>query len=358
MEELLFSPYRLGHIILKNRIVMAPMTRNRAIGNIPNMLMAEYYSQRTDAGLLITEGTSPSPNGLGYARIPGLFNNEQATGWKEVTDAVHKKGGKIFVQLMHTGRVSHPLNMPANTRILAPSAIALKGEVWTDQEQMQPYPVPQEISLEDIQNAIAEYIKSAKLAIEAGFDGVELHGANGYLIEQFLSPSTNKRKDQYGGKIENRIRFAIEIAKKTVEAIGGDKVGIRVSPYGVASGMEIYDEIDETYSLLAQKLSEMGIVYMHIADHSSMGAPTVNPSVKSAIRKNFKGTVILSGGYDAIKAEQDIKESKGDLVAFGRYFISNPDFVDKLKLGSQFREADQSTFYTPGAKGYIDYQMS
>lgn len=358
MEDLLFSPYKLGHITLKNRIVMAPMTRSRAVGNIPNELMAEYYSQRAGAGLLITEGTSPSPNGLGYSRIPGLFNLEQSNGWRKVTDAVHKKGGKIFVQLMHTGRVSHPLNMPANTRILAPSAIALKGEVWTDQEQMQPYPVPQEMSHEDIQNAIAEYVKSAKLAVEAGFDGVELHGANGYLIEQFLSPTVNKRNDQYGGLIENRNRFAIEIAKKTVEAIGGDKVGIRVSPYGVASGMEIYDEIDETYSLLAQKLSELGIVYMHIADHSSMGAPTVNPSVKTAIRNNFNGTVILSGGYDAVKAENDIKESKGDLVAFGRYFISNPDFVNKLKLGLQFQEADQSTFYTPGAKGYIDYQVS
>ena len=358
MEDHLFSSYKMGSITLKNRIVMAPMTRSRAIGNIPNEMMAEYYSQRANAGLLITEGTSPSPNGLGYARIPGLFNLDQLNGWRKVTDAVHKNGGKIFVQLMHTGRVSHPLNMPANTRILAPSAIALNSEVWTDQEQMQPYPVPQEMSYDDIQSTVEEYVKSAKLAVEAGFDGVELHGANGYLIEQFLSPIVNKRSDQYGGKIENRIRFAVEIAKKTVEAIGGDKVGIRVSPYGVASGMEIYDEIDETYSLLAQKLSELGIVYLHIADHSSMGAPTVNPSVKTAIRKNFNGTLILSGGYDAVKAEQDIKESKGDLVAFGRYFISNPDLVNKLKLGLQLQEADTNTFYTPGAKGYIDYRVS
>ncbi len=358
MEDLLFSPYKLGQITLKNRIVMAPMTRSRAIGNIPNGIMAEYYSQRADGGLLITEGTSPSPNGLGYARIPGLFNDDHVNGWRKVNDAVHNKGGNIFVQLMHTGRVSHPLNLPANAKVIAPSEEALKGEIWTDQKQMQPFPVPQEMSYDDIQNTIDEYVQSSKLAVEAGFDGVELHGANGYLIEQFINPTVNKRTDQYGGTPENRIRFALEIAQKAADAIGGDKLGIRVSPYGVASGMEVYDEIDETYSLLAEKLSELGLVYMHIVDHNALGAPTVNPSVKITIRKNFKGTLILSGGYDAAKAEQDLQESKGDLVAFGRYFISNPDLVNKLKLGIQIQEADRNTFYTPGEKGYTDYPMN
>lgn len=358
MEDLLFSPYKLGQITLKNRIVMAPMTRSRAIGNIPNDIMAEYYSQRADGGLLITEGTSPSPNGLGYARIPGLFNDDHVNGWRKVNDAVHNKGGNIFVQLMHTGRVSHPLNLPANAKVIAPSAEALKGEIWTDQKQMQPYPVPQEMSYDDIQNTIDEYVNSSKLAVEAGFNGVELHGANGYLIEQFINPTVNKRTDKYGGTPENRIRFALEIAQKAADAIGGDKLGIRVSPYGVASGMKVYDEIDETYSLLAEKLSELGLVYMHIVDHNATGAPTVNPSVKIAIRKNFNGTLILSGGYDAAKAEQDLQESKGDLVAFGRYFISNPDLVNKLKLGLQIQEADRNTFYTPGEKGYTDYPMN
>ena len=227
MEDLLFTPYNLGHVTLKNRIVMAPMTRSRAIGNIPNDLMAEFYSQRADAGLLITEGTSPSPNGLGYARIPGLFNQEQMLGWKNVTEKVHKKDGKIFIQLMHTGRVSHPLNMPPDAKIFSSSAEMLKGEMWTDQKQLQPYPVPQEMSYDDIQNTIGEFINSAKLAIEAGFDGVELHGANGYLIEQFINPTVNKRTDQYGGTIENRIRFVLEIAQKTADVIGGDKLGIR-----------------------------------------------------------------------------------------------------------------------------------
>lgn len=358
MENILYSPYKLGQIELKNRIVMAPMTRSRAIGNIPNEMMAEYYSQRAEAGLLITEGTAPSPNGLGYARIPGLFNKTQAEAWKKVTEAVHAKDGKIFVQLMHTGRVSHPLNMPENARIIAPSAEPLQGEMWTDQKQMQPYPVPQEMNYDDINNTIDEFAKSAQLAIEAGFDGVELHGANGYLIEQFINPTSNKRTDNYGGSPENRIRFVLEVAKKTVDAIGSDKVGIRVSPYGVTNGMKIYDEIDETYSLLAQKLNDLGLVYIHIADHSSMGAPAVNPSVKTAIRNNFKGTVILSGGYNAEKAEEDLQKSKGDLVAFGKYFIANPDLITKFRLGLPLREADQNTFYSGGAKGYIDYPIN
>lgn len=358
MERLLFEPHRLGNSMLNNRIVMSPMTRSRAIGNIPNAMMAEYYSQRADAGLLITEGTSPSPNGLGYPRIPGLFNQEQVNGWEKVTEAVHKKDGKIFVQLMHTGRVSHPLNMSSGAKIIAPSAVALEGEMWTDQKQLQPYPVPQEMTLDDIQNTIKEFVKSAELAVEAGFDGVELHGANGYLLEQFLNPAANKRNDNYGGSIENRIRFVLEVVKQVVSAIGGEKVGIRLSPYGVASGMEIYDGIDETYSVLAEKLNELGLEYIHIVDHSSMGAPDVSPVVKNAIRKNFKRTVILAGGYDAVKAEKDLEESKGDLIAFGRPFISNPDLVTRLKHGLELNAPDQNTFYTPGEKGYIDYEVS
>ncbi|MHB1686539.1 MAG: alkene reductase [Ignavibacteriaceae bacterium] len=358
MQNLLFSEYKLGSITLKSRIVMAPMTRSRAINNIPNDIMAEYYKLRADTGLLITEGTSPSPNGLGYARIPGLFNNEHVQGWRKVTDAVHAKGGHIFVQLMHTGRVSHPLNLPANAKVLAPSAIGLKGETWTDQQQIQPYPEPQEMTLEDIQYTINEYVLSSQLAIEAGFDGVELHAANGYLIEQFINPAANQRKDRYGGTIENRIRFAVEVAQKAVEAIGGDRVGIRVSPYGVSNGLTVYDEIEDTYTLLADKLSNLGLVYIHVVDHSSMGAPPVNPSVKAAIRQKFKGTLILSGGYDAEKAEQDLRDKKGDLVAFGRLFISNPNLVEKLKNGLQLNEMDKNTLYTPGEKGYTDYPVN
>jgi len=357
MENLLFSSYKLGSITLKNRVIMAPMTRSRAINNVPNELMAEYYKQRAGAGLIITEGTSPSPNGLGYSRIPGLFNVEQAAGWKKVTEAVHSKDGKIFVQLMHTGRVSHPLNLPKDAKIVAPSAIGISGTIWTDQQQLQPYPVPEAMSLSEIETAIEEYVKSAQLAVEAGFDGVELHGANGYLIEQFINPSANQRTDQYGGSAENRIRFAVEIARRIVAAIGGEKVGIRVSPYGAANDMGSYDGLEETYALLAQKLNELGLVYMHVVDHSAMGAPAVSNSVKQLIRNNFKGTIILSGGYDAERASKEIADKKGDLVSFGRQFISNPNLVEKLKSGAEIIQPDMSTFYTPGEKGYTDYPL-
>ena len=358
MKNLLFSEYKLGRITIKNRIVMAPMTRSRAVNNIPNEIMAKYYQQRADAGLLITEGTSPSPNGLGYARIPGLFNDEHVKGWRKVTDAVHSNGGHIFVQLMHTGRVSHSLNLPENGKIIAPSAIGLKGQTWTDQKQLQPYPVPQEMTIKDIQDTIQEYSRSSKLAVEAGFDGVELHGANGYLIEQFINPAANKREDQYGGTIENRIRFAVEITEKVTSSIGANRVGIRVSPYGVSNDLTFYDEINETYSLLSEKLNNLGILYMHVADHSALGAPDLDPAIKPLIREKFKGTFILSGGYDINKAEQDLVEQKGDLVAFGRLFISNPNLVDKLKNGFHLNVADKDTFYTPGEKGYIDYPLN
>jgi N-ethylmaleimide reductase len=357
MNTLLFSEYTLGRITLKNRIVMAPMTRSRAINNVPNALMAEYYRQRADAGLLITEGTSPSPNGLGYSRIPGLFTADQVAGWRGVTDAVHSRGGRIFVQLMHTGRVSHPLNLPAGARVLAPSAIGLSGAIWTDQEQMQPYPVPEALTAAEIQSTIGEYVASARLAIEAGFDGVELHGANGYLIEQFINPSANQRTDEYGGSAENRIRFAVEIAQQTAAAIGADRVGIRVSPYGAGGDMKPYDGLEETYGLLAEKLSAIGILYMHVVDHSAMGAPPVSDSVKELIRGKFSGTFILAGGYDADKAEQDLQAKKGDIVAFGRAFISNPNLVTKLSQRSELTAPDMSTFYTPGEKGYTDYSI-
>ncbi len=344
MKDLLFSQFTLGRITLKNRIVMAPMTRSRAINNTPNALMAEYYQQRAGAGLLITEGTSPSPNGLGYSRIPGLYTADQAAGWRSVTDAVHAQGGAMFVQLMHTGRVSHPLNLPAGAKLFAPSAIGLTGTMWTDQEQMQPYPVPAAMTFSEIQDTIDEFVASARLAVEAGFDGVELHAANGYLIEQFINPSANQRTDQYGGSAENRIRFALEIVQKAAAAIGADRIGIRVSPYGASNDMGAYDGIEETYALLAEKLNALGIVYMHVVDHSAMGAPAVSPSVKALIRENFKGTIILSGGYDAQKAEQDLQDHKGELVAFGRAFISNPNLVDKIAQHAALNAPDMSTF--------------
>ena len=251
-DELLNS-YKLGNINLKNRIVMSPMTRSRAIGNIPNELMAVYYGQRAGAGLIITEGTSPSPNGLGYSCIPGIFNEEQVEGWKKTSSAVHSKGGKIFVQLMHTGRIGHSANLPKGAKILAPSAVKPAGQIWTDAFKLQDYPVPTAMTIEEIQQTKQEYINAAKNAIKAGFDGIELHGANGYLLEQFLSPVSNKRNDNYGSSIENRCRFVLEVIKGVVEAIGKERIGIRLSPYGVASDMPHYPEIESTYKYLSEQ---------------------------------------------------------------------------------------------------------
>jgi N-ethylmaleimide reductase len=349
------TSFSLGPITLQNRAVMAPMTRSRAIGNVPNELMAEYYGQRAGAGLIITEGTSPSPNGLGYARIPGLFNAAQVEGWRKVTKAVHDKGGRIFVQLMHVGRIGHPLNLPEGAELVGPSGDAAPGEMYTDQEGPQPHPAPREMTAEDIQTAIGEYVQSAKLAIEAGFDGVELHGANGYLIEQFLNPAVNKRTDAWGGSAEGRNRFAIEVAKSVAEAIGKDRVGIRISPHGVFNGTGPFDGLDEQYTALAKAFGEIGLVYVHVVDHSAMGAPPVPDATKDGIREAFGGTIILSGGYDAARAEADLAAKKGELVAFGRPFLANPDLLERYEADAPLNEGNHDTFYTPGPEGYTDY---
>ncbi len=355
MQSRLFSKVLLGSIELRNHIVMAPMTRSRAINNIPNDLMAEYYRQRAGAGLIITEGTSPSPNGLGYARIPGIFSKEQVNGWKKITASVHSKGGKIFVQLMHTGRVSHQANMPVGSKIIAPSPIPPKGQMWTDKNGMQDYPVPAEMTPEDIKNTKAEYVQAAINAIEAGFDGVELHAANGYLLDQFLNPGSNQRKDGYGGSIENRSKFVIEVAEAVVNAIGKERTGIRLSPYGAANDLLPFDSTEDEYSYLAEKLNNTGLVYIHLVDHSSMGAPKVEPSTVKKIRDNFRNTLILSGGYNREKAEKDLESKKGDLIAFGKPFISNPDLISKLEKGTELTQFDKNTFYSPDEKGYTDY---
>ncbi len=356
MDYKLFSKYKLGSTSLQNRVVMAPMTRSRATGNIPNDIMAEYYGQRSSAGLIITEGTSPSPNGLGYSRIPGIFSKAQVEGWKMVTAAAHKGGAKIFIQLMHTGRIGHQLNLPEGAKVLAPSAVKAAGQIWTDQQQLQDYPVPVVMNVNDLTQAKNEFVTAARNAIEAGFDGVELHAANGYLLEQFLSPVSNKRTDNYGGSIENRSRFVLEAAEFVSSAIGKEKTGIRLSPYGVASDMPHYPEIDATYKYLAGEINRIGIAYIHLVDHSLMGAPAVPAEIKSAVRKLFKNTLILSGGYDFDRAETDLQNGKGDLIAFGRPFINNPDLVERFKnewpLSSDLYF---DLFYTPGPKGYTDY---
>jgi N-ethylmaleimide reductase len=352
----LFSPYSMRSLALANRAVMAPMTRSRAIeANTPNALMAEYYGQRAGAGLIVTEGTSPSPNGLGYPRIPGLFNAAQVAGWKLTTDAVHAKGGKIFIQFMHTGRVTQIANLPAGAEVVGPTEVICPGEMYTDSAGMQPHSKPRTMTQADIDHAVGEFAHAAKLAIEAGFDGVELHAANGYLIEQFLNANVNTRTDGYGGSIAARNRFALEVARASVAAIGADRVGIRLSPYGVFNATGHYPEQDDQYLALVKELSALKLAYLHVLDHSAMGAPPVPAAFKLALRQAFNGPFILAGGFDRASAQTALQEGQADMIAFARAFLANPDLVTRMEQDAVLNAPDMSTFYTPGAKGYIDY---
>jgi N-ethylmaleimide reductase len=348
----LFSSFSLGGLRLKNRIVMAPMTRSRATGNQPNELMARYYSDRADAGLIITEGTSPSPNGLGYARIPGIFSDEQAKGWATVTSAVHARNGKIFLQLMHTGRVAHSLNIPSGAKVVAPSAVAAAGQMWTDQQGMQAQPTPHEMSLEDISATIAEYVESAKAAIKAGFDGVEIHAANGYLPMQFLNPGSNQRSDAYGGDTEGRNHFVLELAEKISLAIGKEKTGIRLSPSNPFNEMAVYEEADKQYLSLVEGLNKIGVVYIHFVGFMGYA---LSESLFKNIKSAFRGAIILNGGFNAQTAEAALSQGRADLISFGVPFIANPDFVQRILDGTDLAAPDQASFYSPGEAGYTDY---
>jgi N-ethylmaleimide reductase len=353
---MLFEPFTLRSLKLVNRFVMAPMTRSRASPqHMPDALMADYYCQRATAGLIISEGTSPSANGLGYARIPGLYDTAQMQAWRTTTDAVHAHGGKIFLQLMHCGRVAHVANLPTGAEVLGPDTVACPGEMYTDRLGMQPHSQPRAMTIHDIARVKEEYVHSASLAVQAGFDGVELHGANGYLIEQFLNPRINSRTDLYGGDIEARNRLALEIASATIGAIGADKVGMRLSPYGVANGTGDFPELQRQFLALAHGLSALGLLYLHHVDHTSMGAPPMPADFTRALRDTFNGAFILSGGFDRVRAEQALRDKHGDLIAFGRPFLANPDLVERMRKDVALNAPDVATFYTPGTKGYTDY---
>jgi N-ethylmaleimide reductase len=353
---MLFDKFSARSLQLANRMVMAPLTRSRATPeHTPNALMATYYGQRATAGLIITEGTSPSPNGLGYPRIPGLYDTVQVNAWKATTSAVHAQGGKIFVQFMHCGRVAHVANLPAGAEVLGPGTEVCPGEMYTDAQGLQPHSAPRAMTAADIAHAVAEHGAAAKFALDAGFDGVEVHGANGYLIEQFLNPLVNQRTDGHGGSIEGRNRLALEIAHATVEAIGRDRVGIRLSPYGVFNGTGEFPEVQAQYLALAKSLSALGLLYIHLVDHSSMGAPPVPADFKLEMRAGFDGLFILSGGFDRASAEQALLDGRGDLIAFGRPFLANPDLVARMRKDAPLNAPDPATFYVPGAQGYTDY---
>jgi N-ethylmaleimide reductase len=356
---MLFQPFDLRGLPLRNRVVMAPLTRNRATAeHLPTALMREYYVQRASVGLIITEGTSPAPNGLGYARIPGLFSAEQIAAWRTITDAVHAADGKIFVQFMHTGRASHVDNLPPGARVVGPTAIPMAEQLFADTKGLQAASLPHALSEPEIGATVAEYAHAARAAIEAGFDGVELHGANGYLIEQFLNANVNTRTDGYGGSPDNRNRFAIDVARAVVAAIGGARVGMRVSPYGAFNGTGAFAEVEPQFLSLASALAALGMAYLHLVDHSSMGAPMIPAPFRAALRKAFTGVYIASGGFDREKAEGVLVRGEADLVAFGRAALANPDLVARMAHHAALNAPDASTFYTPGAKGYTDYPVA
>ncbi len=348
----LFTPYSKGQLKLKNHIVMAPMTRSRAIGNLPNELMATYYRQRAGAGLIITEGTSPSPDGLGYPRIPGIFSQAQVEGWKNVTAAVHGSGSKIFLQLMHTGRIAHLANLPEGQQVVGLSDLRASGQIYTDKQGMQDYSIPSALDLAGIKKVIQDFVQAARNAVSAGFDGVELHGANGYLLEQSLNPNVNTRKDEYGGNIVNRSRLIVEIAEKISAAIGSEKLGLRISPYSLLSNMPAYDEqeVHATYTYLSQELNRVGIAYLHISDNPGIPAKT-----RQSIRDSFLNTIIYCNGLTAESAEKKLQEGSADLVAFARSFLSNPDFIKRIEKNAPLNDVDFTTLYTPGEHGYTDY---
>lgn len=350
----MFSKASLGPLSLQNHVVMAPMTRSRATHNIPNDLMTQYYAQRASVGLILTEGTSPSANGLGYPRIPGIFSAAQTAAWKYVVDAVHAQGAKIFVQLMHCGRIGHTLNLPPGARLVGPSAVAASGQMYTDAEGMKAFPTPEAMAEADIATAIEEFVQASKNALAAGFDGVELHGANGYLLEQFIRPNSNLRKDKYGGSTENRSRFVLEVVEAVAAAIGKERTGIRLSPFGVFNDMPDYEAMASDYAYLAKQLDHK-LAYIHLVDHAAMGSPPVPATIKATVRDLFNGALILSGGYDAARAESDLATGQCNLIAVGRPVLANPDLVERWKTGAALNAPDMNTLYTPGPLGYTDY---
>lgn len=351
----MYSSYRLGELTLPNRFVMSPMTRSRALaGTVPNPLAAIYYAQRAAAGLLITEGTQVSPQGVGYIRTPGIHSAEQVAGWKVVTDAVHNAGGRIFAQLWHVGRVSHP-DFHGGELPVGPSAIAAVGEAYTVNGR-QKLETPRALTLAELPGIVAQYRQGAMHAKEAGFDGVELHGANGYLLDEFLRDGANHRTDAYGGRIENRARLPLEVTDAVIDVWGPTRVGYKVSPYFSMLGMSDSSPID-TFSYLAQELGSRGIAYLHIAEFVAgpAVAPPGTPRATPILRRLFGGPVIANGGYNLESANAAIAANDVDLVAFGVPFLANPDLPERWRRGAPLNAPQVDHFYAGEEKGYTDY---
>ncbi len=351
----LLSPYQLGDLTLVNRMVMAPLTRNRALqGNVPQQLNATYYAQRASAGLIISEASQVSPQGLGYPNTPGIHSPEQVEGWKLVTDAVHQQEGRIFLQLWHVGRISHPDLQPDGAIPVAPSAITPKGEAMT-YEGMKPFVTPRALLTEEIPTIVEQFRLGAENALAAGFDGVEIHGANGYLIDQFLRDGTNQRTDKYGGSIENRARLLLEITEAVTSVWGAKRVGVRFSPSGTFNDMRDSNPL-ETFGYAAVALNQFDLAYVHIFEaiqadirHGGTVVPT------SYLRQRYKGTLMVNGSYTRDRGDAVLANKEADLVSFGTLFIANPDLPQRFALNAPLNQADPTTFYGGGEKGYTDY---
>jgi N-ethylmaleimide reductase len=351
----IFSKYKLDDLELSNRMVMAPMTRCRAIeGNVPNPLAVTYYVQRASAGLIITEGSQVSPQGVGYVRTPGIHSPSQVAGWKKVTEAVHKAGGKIFLQLWHVGRISHP-DFFAGELPVAPSALPVDGEVHTPQGKKN-FVIPRALELDEIPGIIDQFRKGSQNAKAAGFDGVEIHGANGYLLDQFLRDGSNRRTDKYGGSLKNRLRLPLEVTEAVVGVWGVDRVGYRISPQFSAYSMSDTNP-RQTFSHFAQELNNIGLAYIHIVEPigGRMGVTAQDAKLAQIIHDIFEGTLILNGGYDFSSANEVIEKGDADLISFGVLFLANPDLPERFRKNTPLNQADVATFYVGEEKGYIDY---
>jgi N-ethylmaleimide reductase len=344
--SILFTPTTLGDLPLANRIVMAPMTRSRAPGNVPTALMAEYYAQRASAGLIVTEGISPSADGLGYITIPGLFTAAQVEGWRGVAQAVHAKGGRIVAQIMHTGRIAHPDNM-GGLPLVAPSAIAAAGQMFTA-TGMKPHPVPEALTEAGIERLIGDYVAAARHAIAAGLDGIEIHGANGYLPMQFLTPNANRRDDRWGGSAANRARFVLALLDETSKAIGGGRVGLRLSPGNPFNDMADPD-VEATFTHLFAELGKRDFAYLHLL------GPKLGFDVPAVAKRLSGAKLMLNGGYDRARAEADLAAGRAEAISFGSSFLANPDLPARLLRRAPLNAPDSATFYGGDAKGYTDY---
>jgi len=351
----LFEPFKLGPLTLPNRLVMAPLTRNRAVppGMVPSPLAIEYYGQRASAGLLVTEASQVSQQGQGYQDTPGIYSKDQVAGWRKVTDRVHERGGRIFIQIWHVGRVSHTSLQPGGGKPVAPSAIRAKGKTFVG-GQFTEISEPRALELSEIPGIIEDFRRGTANALEAGFDGVEIHGANGYLLDQFAKDGSNKRTDAYGGGIENRARLMLEVAKVVAAEAGADRTGIRISP--VTPANDVSDSNPQPlFDYIASQLDALKLTYIHVIEGATGGPRDIAPFDYASLRKRFRGAYIANNGYDFALASKVLEAGAADLIAFGKPFISNPDLVERLKRGAPLNEWDKATFYGGGAKGYTDY---